>query len=468
MTHQYTQNANPAGHGLNRRDFLSFGAKAAGSAGILATMGGLQSALAATADTTGYKALVCLYLAGGNNGFNMIVPTTAAGYSTYQRSRSNLALAQSSLLPLTGTASDGYSYGLHGNCPELASLFNSGRMAILGNVGTLVQPTTTAQAAGGQVPLPLQLFSHSDQQTAWWTSIANRSERFGWAGRVADLYASQGYRSQLSMNINVGGANYWQEGAVVNPYVLGTGGAPTLLSTADTFYRGGLRRAASQDLLNQSLGNANMLVAEYGSIEANAASKVGIVNTALNAAGAVATPFPVFPGDNGLGYQFRAVANCIKARSQLGDSRQIFFVRLGGFDTHNNELGGQAALLNMVSKNVAAFWAAMGEIGLQNNVTLFSASDFGRSLGSNGDGSDHAWGNHHFILGGAVKPGWYGQMPNLAIGGPNDMGAGRIVPTTSTDQYSATLARWFGVADSDLTTVFPNLGNFPTRTLGFL
>lgn len=453
---------------FNRREFLNFGAKAASSVGILATMGSLQSALAATADTSGYKALVCLFMAGGNNGFNTFVPTTAAGYSTYQRSRSTLALPQSSLRPLNGTASDGYSYGIHANCAELQNLFNSGKMAILGNVGTLVQPTTAAQAAIGSVLLPLQLFSHSDQQTAWWTSIANKPERFGWAGRIADFYADQGYRSKLSMNINVGGANYWQEGEVANPYVLGTGGAPVLLSTTDQYYRGGLRRQAALDLLNQATGNANLMVSEFASIENNAASKVGIINSALAAAGPVATAFPAFPGDNGLGAQFKAVANCIKARSQLGDSRQIFFVRLGGFDTHNNELGGQANLLNMVSKNVAAFWAAMGEIGLQNNVTLFSASDFGRSLGSNGDGSDHAWGNHHFILGGAVKPGYYGRMPSLAIGGPDDMGAGRVVPTTSTDQYAATLARWFGVADVDLPTVFPNLANFPTRTLGFL
>ena len=230
----------------------------------------------------------------------------------------------------------------------------------------------------------------------------------------------------------------------------------------------GEQQVEGQALLDQATGNANLMVSEFAAIESNAASKVGIVNSALSAAGPVSTQFPAFPGDNGLGAQFRAVANCIKARSQLGDSRQIFFVRLGGFDTHNNELGGQANLLNMVSKNVAAFWAAMGEIGLQNNVTLFSASDFGRSLGSNGDGSDHAWGNHHFILGGAVKPGYYGRMPNLAIGGPDDMGAGRAVPTTSTDQYAATLARWFGVADADLPTVFPNLVNFATRTLGFL
>lgn len=454
--------------GFNRREFLSFGGRAAASASILATMGGLQSALAATADTTGYKALVCLFMAGGNNGFNTIVPTTAAGYTTYQRSRSNLALAQNSLLALNGVASDGYSYGLHPSCTDLRTLFNAGRAAVLGNVGTLVTPTTVAQARAGSVPLPLQLFSHSDQQTAWWTSIANGSERFGWAGRIADMYQRQGTNSRLAMNINVGGANYWQEGAAVNPYVLGPNGAPTRLTTDDSYFRGGARRQAALDLLNQSNGNANLMVSEFASIEANAASKVLLVNNALSAAGDITTVFPSFPGDNGLGSQLRAVARCIKARTQIGDSRQIFFVRLGGFDTHNNELAGQADLLNIVSRNIGAFQNAMTEIGQANNVTLFTASDFGRSLGSNGDGSDHAWGNHHFIVGGAVKGGFYGRMPNLTIEGPDDIGAGRIVPTTSTDQYAATLARWFGVADADLNTLFPNLGNFSTRTLGFL
>jgi uncharacterized protein (DUF1501 family) len=194
-----------------------------------------------------------------------------------------------------------------------------------------------------------------------------------------------------------------------------------------------------------------------------------LVNNALGAAGDVATPFPSFPGDSGLGSQLHEVARCIKAHTQIGDNRQIFFVQLGGFDTHNGELASQASLLNILSKNLNAFWTAMGEVGMQNNVTVFTASDFGRSLGSNGDGSDHAWGNHHLVLGGAVKGGYYGTMPNLTVEGPDDIGAGRIVPTTSTDQYAATLANWFGVADTNLNAIFPNLANFGARrNLGFL
>jgi len=454
---------------FNRRQFLNLGARSLASGGMLAAMSPFQNAYAAAADTSGYKALVCVYLVGGNDGFNTIAPVTSAGYSAYAKSRSNLALAQNTLLPINATASDGQVYGFHPSCPELRNLFNAGKMGVVCNVGTLVQPTTVAQAKAGSAPLPLQLFSHADQQTQWWTSIANKAERTGWAGRLADFYANQGYNSKLAMNINIGGVNYWQEGNVAMPYVLGANGAPTLNVTNDGYYRGGARQRVALDLLSQAQSDGNLMVAEYARIQSNASAKVSLVNSALSAAGDLATPFPSFPGDSNLGGQLHEVARCIKAHSQIGDSRQIFFVQLGGFDTHNGQLGTQATLLNILSKNLNAFWTAMNEVGLQNNVTLFTASDFGRSLGSNGDGADHAWGNHHLVLGGAVKGGYYGTMPSLTIEGPDDVGAGRIVPTTSTDQYAATLARWFGVADTDLNTIFPNLANFGARrNLGFM
>jgi uncharacterized protein (DUF1501 family) len=185
----------------------------------------------------------------------------------------------------------------------------------------------------------------------------------------------------------------------------------------------------------------------------------------------VATPFPPYEQDSELGAQFHSVARMIKARSQIGDARQMFFVNANGFDTHQNQLSTQSMLLRIISRNIQSFWTAMGELGMQNNVTLFTATDFGRSLGSNGSGADHAWGNHHLILGGAVKGGkYYGKMPTLKIGGPDDISpnSGQLIPTTSTDQYSATLAAWFGVAPSDLATLFPNLNNFSTPTLGFV
>lgn len=454
-------------HRVNRREFLTFGAKTMASAGLLATAGSLQTALAAATDTAGYKALVCVFLSGGNNGFNTIVPLSSSAYDTYRTTRTNLALPQASLLPLNGTASDGNTYGMNGNCAPLQSLFNTGRMAIVGNVGPLIVPTTKAQFQAGSVPLPPQLFSHLDQQIHWWTSRPDSTERLGWAGRIADLYTRNGYNPRLAMNINVGGSNYWQEGGESIPYVLGPNGAPTRFTTRSG-WRNGTRRQAALDLLAQGTGSAPLLTSEWGGIELNAQSKVSLVNNALAQSGSFVTQFQDEAGDHGIASQLRAVARTIRARSQIGDSRQIFFVNMGGYDTHNDELSLQGNLLRMLSRAINSFQSAMNEIGMQDSVTLFTASDFGRSLGSNGDGSDHAWGNHHMIVGGAVRGGYYGKMPSLALNGPDDAANGRVLPTTSTDQYAATLARWFGVADADLPVVFPNLVNFPTRTLGFV
>jgi uncharacterized protein (DUF1501 family) len=454
---------------FSRRDFFKMGAGTLVSSTMLTTLSSFQSALAGTNSTSGYKALVCVYLYGGNDGFNWFVPLTPAAYSTYANTRTSLALAQNTLLPLNGAASDGNTYGVHPSCPEIQTLFNAGSLAVLSNVGTLVQPTTPTQAQNG-INLPSQLFSHIDQQTLWQTSIANSPSRYGWAGRVADLYGSQGFAPNLSMNINVSVANYWQQGQQTNPYQLGTGGAPVLDDT-NSGWRNGARQTAASALLALGAQDSNLLVQQYAAIQKSAASKVTIVNNALSAAGDLATPFPAYNNDNGLGDQLHEVARVIKAQSQIGDARQIFFVSLDGFDTHNNQLSTQAPLLQVLSANLNTFWTALGEIGMRNNVTVFTASDFGRTLGSNGNGADHAWGNHQVVMGGAVQGGkYYGTMPVLQIGGPNDFGPGlgQIIPTTSTDQYAATLASWFGVAAGNLPSVFPNLPNFSTQTLPIL
>jgi uncharacterized protein (DUF1501 family) len=454
---------------VSRREFIHLSMGTLASAGALSTVGGLHKVLAATADTSGYKALVCVFLYGGNSSYNWVVPTSNAKYAEYAQARTNLALAQNSLLPLKGTASDGNSYGLHPNCPELQSLFNAGNAAVICNVGTLVQPITKVQALADSTNVPPQLFSHVDQQTQWMTSYAQSPERYGWAGRVADLYASQGATANLSFNIDVGGSNYWQEGKLTNPYVLGVSGAPVQFVTGNASYRNGAREQAALALLSQAAADPNLLVQGYASVQQNAASKVGIVNNAFAAAGDLTTQFPTYNGDSGLGAQLHEVARCIKARSQIGDARQMFFVQLSGFDTHNNELAVQAPLLKILSANLNTFYAALTEIGVQNNVVTFTNSDFARTLSSNGNGADHAWGGHSMVMGGAVQGAkYYGTMPSLVINGADDVGTGRLVPTTSTDQYSATLAQWFGVAPSDLTTIFPNLVNFSKPTLGFL
>lgn len=446
----------------SRRGFLRLSAQGAGMAATWLTLGG---ATTGSVDTSGYKALVCVYLAGGNNGFNMIVPSGGAAYATYQQSRSNLALTPADLIALDGKASDGNAYSLHKAMGPVADLFKAGRVAVLGNVGTLALPTSLAQAQAWQVPL--QLYSHIDQQTEWMTSLPDRTERTGWAGRIADLYAAQGFAAKLAVNISIGGNNYWQEGATTMPYTLGLGDPAVLALANNPYYLSGARRTLTQDLINLAASDPNLMTSEDAGVEIASAQKVATVQNAFAAAGSLSTTFPVYTGDSAIGAQLQQVARTIKAHASL-DARQIFFVRMGGFDTHNGELATQASLFTSLGANMNAFWQAMNEIGAQNDVTLFTMSDFGRSLGSNGDGSDHAWGNHHLIMGGAVKGGYYGTMPDLTIGGKDDVGAGRLLPSTSTDQYGATLARWFGVSDDQLGTVFPNLGNFATRDLGFL
>ena len=456
--------------GYSRRQFLNISAGAAVSTGLLGTLGGARRAFAATSDTSGYKALVCLLLNGGNNGHNWVVPLSPAPYAQYVAARNSLALANSSLLPLNGTASNGYTYGIHPSCPELQTLYNSGKAAFVCNVGTIIQPTTKAQAQAASVALPPQLFAHLDQQTEWLTAVPQSLTHYGWGGQIADLFLAQGLKTNLAYNIDIGGTNYWQQGKDTNPYVLGTGSVPTLAAANNPYYRNGTRAQATLDLLSQAAQDPNLLVQEYAGILNTSAQKETYIGNALKSAGSISTPFPAAgENDSGLGAQLQQVANVIKAQSYIGDSRQMFFVQLNGFDTHNGELATQNQLLGYVSRYVNAFSQAMVDLNMQNNVTLFTVSDFGRTLTSNSDGSDHGWGNHHMVVGGAVQGGkLYGAMPDLTIGGADDFGQGRMIPSTSVDQHAATLARWFGVADSDLDSIFTNLKNFQTRNLGFL
>jgi uncharacterized protein (DUF1501 family) len=460
-------------HKLSRRDVFRACATSIVSASVFGGRGE-RHALAGNPYVSGYKALVCVQLVGGNNGFNTLVPMSPAAYATYHASRTNLAIDSTTLLPLNGMAADGNSYGLHPSCPELQTLFNAGHLAVVGNVGTLVQPTTVAQAQAGSVPLPPQLFSHIDQINQWMTSIPQSQQLVGWAGRLADVLAANGVPASLAFNINVTqGATYWQTGQTTRQYVLGVGAAPTLGVLADN-YDNNTRSQAVQALLAQASADPNLFVGQYESIIASANSKASVINNALTTAGDLTTRFTSVggdggqTGDQGFASQLHEVARVVKASSILGDARQIFFVSLNGFDTHNGELSTQQRLLQYLSRDLNSFWSALGELNMQNNVTAFTMTEFGRTLGSNGDGSDHAWGNHQLVLGGAVQGGFYGTMPSLQVGGPDDFGSGRLVPTTSTDQVAATLARWFGLADSDITAMFPNLASFSTRNVGFM
>lgn len=459
-----------------RRRFL----RAAAAGGIAyafgRTPGTVYAQMAGGGGFQDYKALVCLFLFGGNDSWNMVVPTSSAEFNAYYTSRgggtaSSLAIERSALLPISPRTPDpsGATYGLHPSMGGVQSLFDSGRAAVVANVGPLIRPTTKAQyqsAASSGHPLPPQLFSHNDQQDQWHSLRGRAILKSGWAGRVADVLNAQLGSQQLPVNVSLAGQTFFQAGNVATPYVMGPTGANAFAGFGTTGVAGA-RRAAFEAIANASYGT--IYERGFASVQRRAVQFADTVNAALGAA----RNFTALP-DSGaqlspLQIQLRTVAKLIDVRARLSMSRQIFFVSTGGFDTHDNQNDDQPGLLGNVSASIASFYAALQEIGIENSVTLFTQSDFGRTLTSNGDGSDHAWGGVQLVVGGAVRGREiYGRYPLLAPNGPDDVGGGRIIPTVSADQYAATLARWFGVSDANLSQVAPSIDNFSQRDLGFM
>ena len=478
---------------IKRRDFFRQASCAAvGTWALKSTIHDLRLINAAVAQSgpfTDYKALVCLFLAGGNDANNWIIPADTATYNEYAGLRGILAQPQSSLRTLysTGTTPyvdvDGHSYGFHTTCPELQTLFSEDKLAVLFNVGTLVRPTTKANYTSGLAYYrPPQLFSHSDQVTQWQTSVLDQAPTTGWGGRCSDLLNDvANIGGQVSMSISLNGANTWQVGNVFQQYHVSSAGAVTLsnLSSAKITTMRNIFGASSPNLQRTA----------YGEVLDNAVETGQLLNTSIQATAMSGdnpsgtwvwdTPFP----NTGLGNQMKMIARLIQARgpTAFNMKRQIFFCSVGGYDTHTQQVtfnangtvtsttGTHANLLNEVSECVFAFQRAMEQLGVGDKVTTFTASDFSRTLPTNSQGSDHGWGSHHIIVGGAVKGGQtYGHLPTLVINGPDDTGLGRWLPTTAVDQHGATLAKWFGVDAGNLSTIFPNLSRFPTADLGFM
>jgi uncharacterized protein (DUF1501 family) len=446
-----------------RRDFLRLACCSAATATLVSGLSkfGLVSALAQ--GTTDYKALVCIFMFGGNDANNMIVPVDSQ-YANYQSIRANLALPQASLLPLQigGQA----SLGLHPNLLELQDLFNNKKsLAVLANVGTLVQPTTR-QNYQSHMSLPQNLFSHSDQQNQWQTTQLSGLQNAGWAGKVADkIQGTFNASAQFPPILSVAGNTIFSTGITTRPFTMSPGSTPGL-NGIDSSAAAQARFLAVQQLLTFDTGIS--LVQAASAVTGQGIQEGLVLANALKNIPAIQT---VFPANNGLASQLKQVAQVIAARSPLGISRQIFFCSIGGFDTHSDQLNSQVGLYTQLSPAMAAFYAATQELGVATQVTTFTLSEFSRTFqpGSNG-GTDHAWGGHQLMMGGAVKGNaLYGTFPTLALGGPDDTGSnGRWIPSTSVDQFAATLASWFGVSNTNLPAIFPNLANFQTANLGFL
>ena len=448
---------------ITRRRFM----KALGAGGLVhalgVTPGTVWAQAAGASGFSDYKALVCVFLFGGNDSWSMVVPRSDAEYNAYAQSRQNLAIAKDQLLPVNALNGNGVLYGMHPSMQGVASLFESARCAVMANVGPLIAPTTKAQYQQGSVPLPPQLFSHNDQQDQWHSLRGKAVSKTGWAGRIADLLASQVSSQQLALNVSLSGNTFFQAGQVATPYIMGASGATTFTGFG-TSGNGLARKAAFQNVVNASYGS--VYERAYADVQKRAVRYADLVNGALAAAPPLAT---TFPANSSLATQLQTVAKMIAVRDRLGMSRQVFFVATGGFDTHDDQLQDQPGLLGNVSASLAAFHAATVELGVAERVTAFTQSDFGRTLTSNGDGSDHAWGGVQLVVGGAVKGRTiYGRYPVLAINGADDVGGGRMIPAVSADQYAATLAKWFGVPDADLGKIAPSIGNFAERDLGFL
>jgi len=457
-------------HHINRRQFLGQASCAAvGATSLLSTLSNLMltnSAVAQNvADFNDYRALVCLFLPGGNDSFNLLVPT-GASYSQYEQIRADLALPQNTLLPINPLNNAGRPLALHPGAGGLQTLFEQQKLSFIANVGSLVRPTTISDYNTGNA-IPYGIFSHSDQQEQWQTSMPDVRSGIGWAGRAADLLDTANVNSSVSMNISIAGNNLLQVGNQVTPYTVNASGAPSLNGYAGNSGYNPIRHTAIDNQLAQEY--KNMLEKTYSRMKRSSLDAYELFSEATS------TPLPADNlGTGPLGNQLRQVAKIIAGRNTLGVKRQIFYVQWGGWDFHDDVIANMAAMIPVVSQAVKAFYDLTVSMGVANNVTLFSASEFGRSLTSNAKGSDHAWGGNQFMVGGAVNgKRIYGAYPDLFQNNPLDTGRGRLIPTTSVDQMAAELALWMGVSKTDLPIVLPNISRFyninsSSNPLGFM
>ena len=454
---------------LQRRKFLQKLAMLAGGTTLLATQSKLQlmkTALAAQnySGINDHKSLVCIYLAGGNDGFNMFAPHETEKYNHYQDIRQALSISQGSILPVNNS-----DYGFHPSMSGVQNLYNQNKLALVSNVGNLFQPLSRAQykehqAGNTSILVPPSLFSHSHQSEIWQTNKTPEvgTTPPGWAGLLTDTLASANLAANLPASTSLSGINKLQSGVDTQPLRIGANGLSEFEYLADHQSH---RAKVWNEILK--LQRQHVLEKHTASSFLTTQNRIAELRNALEKIAPIETEYPE---TNSLANNLRMIARLISAREDLGLKRQIFFVRVDAWDTHGNQTTAHANLLAGLSEALDLFYKTTEELGKADTVTTFTASEFGRSSTSNGDGTDHGWGGHQLIMGGAVKGGKvHGTLPDITPGGVDDSDkAGRLIPTISVDQYGATMAKWMGVADVDLNSIFPNLNQFAVRDLGFM
>ncbi len=448
-----------------RRQFLhTAGALSLLGAGtpLALNLAGIGAAAAQTA-AEDYRALVCVFLFGGNDQSNTVIPSDTAEFSAYYGARAGIARELQDLTPIGAVpAQGGRSFALPNELAPLASLYTQGKAAIVANVGPLVVPTTKTAYRNASVPLPPKLFSHNDQQSVWQSSQPEGST-VGWGGRFGDLLASANTMPTFTA-VSISGAAVFLSGRQILQYQVGSNGPVSIRALSGNPFGSSAAAATLRQLLTASY--PNVFENELARVTTRSIDASASLGAALAAAPPLAT---TFDPANSLAQQLRMVAQMISVRQTLGAKRQVFFVSIGGFDTHDGQLNTQPGLHGALAGAVDSFYRATLELGVANNVTTFTASDFGRTLTSNGDGSDHGWGAHHFVVGGAVRGGSiFGQFPVVALNTDDDVGSGRLLPGIAVVQYAATLARWFGVADGSMADALPLIANFSSRDVGFM
>lgn len=446
---------------ISRREFIGQASCAGvGTTALFSTLLTLRLANSLAAQTVpaggDYRALVCLFLAGGNDSFNMLVPTSSGEYEAYAKVRGNLALAKDTLLQITPGNLGGRTLGIHPSMTEVRDLFTQGRLAFVSNVGSLVRPTTLADVKAGR-HLPVSLYSHADQIKQWQTCIPDQRTAIGWGGRAADIIKSLNGPSLVSMNISLSGQSVFLTGQQAFTYAVGSAGATALTGYSATAVNNltAVRSKGVNNIVDQTY--RNLFEQTYADSTRDAVDSYAEFSSALNGI-TLATPVPT---GNSLANSLAMVAKIIAANGKFGAKRQIFFVQLGGWDHHDEVVDNQLTMLRTVSQAVGFFSSALTEIGLADKATLFTASDFGRTLTSNGNGSDHAWGGNHLVMGGAVgggkvygdaAAGFYPDLQNLAA---IDTGQGRLIPGVSVDEYARDLLTWFGISSGNMDYVLP-------------